>query len=130
MDTLLLPEAGRPRRRYTPQFKAQIVAACRQPGVSVTAIALENRINPNLLRRWVREYADLPAEPSAPTVLPAPRQALPPPQASFVPVQVAPPIATAEPIRIELRRGEVVLNLAWPATQAEACVYWLRELLR
>jgi transposase-like protein len=45
MDTSHLPEAGRPRRRYTPEFKAQLLAACQQPGISVTAIALANQIN-------------------------------------------------------------------------------------
>ena len=54
MDTLLLPQSGRRRRRYTAEFKSNIVAACLQPGVSTTAIALENKINPNLVRRWIR----------------------------------------------------------------------------
>ncbi|MBV8646306.1 transposase, partial [Paludibacterium sp.] len=42
MDTLHLPEAGRRRRRYSAEFKSDIVAACLQPGVSTTAIALAN----------------------------------------------------------------------------------------
>jgi transposase-like protein len=54
MDTLLLPQRGQPRRRYSTQFKVQIVVTCWPPSVSVMAIALENRITPNLLRRWVR----------------------------------------------------------------------------
>lgn len=129
MDTLLLPEAGRPRRRYTPQFKVQIVVACRQPGVSVTGIALENRIHPNLVRRWLREYADAPGDAPALCAPPLQRQSTSP--ASFVPVEIARASpATAEPIRIELRQGETILNIAWPVAHAETCVYWLRELLR
>jgi len=55
MDTLPLPDVGRPRRRYPPEFKARLLAACQQPGISVTAIALANQINPNVVRRWLRE---------------------------------------------------------------------------
>lgn len=72
MDTILhLPEAGRPRRRYSAIFKAEIVAACQQPGVSTTAIALANRINPNLVRRWIRLHqhaVDAPAEAASPNL--------------------------------------------------------------
>jgi transposase-like protein len=30
-----------------------VVAACRRPGVSIAAVALEYRLNANLVRRWV-----------------------------------------------------------------------------
>ena len=57
MDTILhLPETGRPRR-YSATFKAEVVAACLQPGVSTTAIALAYRINPNLVRKRHPEAA-------------------------------------------------------------------------
>ncbi|MFP3507469.1 transposase [Burkholderia sp. SIMBA_062] len=47
-----LPERRR-RQRYSEEFKAQVVAACRGIGVSVAAVALEHRLNANLLRRWI-----------------------------------------------------------------------------
>ncbi|KDR30792.1 transposase [Caballeronia grimmiae] len=40
-------------RRYTEDFKARVVAACQGTGVSVSAVALEHRLNANLLRRWL-----------------------------------------------------------------------------
>ena len=43
----------RRRRLHSAEFKAQVVAACRRPGVSIAAVALEHRLNANLLRRWV-----------------------------------------------------------------------------
>jgi len=43
------------RRRHSAEFKAEAVAACRKPGVSMAAAALERSINANLLRRWVLE---------------------------------------------------------------------------
>lgn len=162
MDTLLLPEAGRRRRRYSAAFKAEIVAACLQPGVSTTAVALANQINPNLVRRWIRlqqQSATEPVEPDAARFDSAPAQSAH--HTVLVPVlmsdpvalpsqsdesgktysvtqrpqhllQAAPPLPTpppAEPIRLELRRGDTWLNVTWPASQAEACVRWLRELL-
>ncbi|WP_193789185.1 transposase, partial [Paraburkholderia atlantica] len=49
------PVGRRRRRRYSVEFKAQVVAACRRPGVSLAAIALDHWLNANLLRRWVEQ---------------------------------------------------------------------------
>ena len=43
----------RRRRRHSAEFKARVVAACRKSGVSIAAVALDHRLNANLLRRWV-----------------------------------------------------------------------------
>jgi hypothetical protein len=45
----------RRRRRHSAGFKAEAVAACLQPGVSIAAVALSRGLNANLLRRWVVE---------------------------------------------------------------------------
>ena len=42
------------RRWHTAEFKRAAVGACKVPGVSVASVALEKRINGNLLRRWVK----------------------------------------------------------------------------
>ena len=42
------------RRWHSKEFKREAVLACRVPGVSLAAVALEKRINANLLRRWVK----------------------------------------------------------------------------
>ncbi|WP_148262966.1 transposase [Alicycliphilus denitrificans] len=47
----------RTHRTYTPQFKAELVAACRQPGASVAAVALQHGMNANVLHRWLKEWA-------------------------------------------------------------------------
>lgn len=36
-------------------FKARVVAACRQSGVSIASVALAHGLSANLLRRWVVE---------------------------------------------------------------------------
>jgi len=41
------------RRTFTLEYKLGVVKQCSKPGVSVAAIALEHRINANLLRRWI-----------------------------------------------------------------------------
>src|SRR5690606_29856162 len=53
------------RRRHSAAFKAQAVAACMQPGVSIAAVALHYRLNANLLRRWVAAQEELDAAEQA-----------------------------------------------------------------
>ena len=110
----------RRRRRHSAEFKADAVAACNRPGVSLASVALANGVNANLLRRWV-----LAAEgEGAQSVRPA----------SFVQLQVEQPRAAdpapATDIRIELRRGATTVNVAWPVAESAACAAWMRELLR
>ncbi|CAM3934926.1 hypothetical protein [Bordetella muralis] len=37
----------------------ELIASCQQPGKSLTAIAMDHGINPNLLRRWMLEHERL-----------------------------------------------------------------------
>ena len=43
------------RRRYDPESKARLVAACLEPGISISGLALSHGINANLLRKWVKD---------------------------------------------------------------------------
>jgi len=45
------------RRRHSLEFKRQVVAAARQPGASLAAVAQEYQINSNLLHTWRRQLA-------------------------------------------------------------------------
>jgi transposase-like protein len=47
----------RMHRTYTQQFKAELVAACQQPGASIAAVALQHGMNTNVLHRWLKEWA-------------------------------------------------------------------------
>ena len=59
MDTnALAAPASRRNRRHAPEFKAQVIAACLQPGVSIAAVALANGLNANFLRSWVKAHRD------------------------------------------------------------------------
>ena len=57
VNTIPELEAGTRRRRriHSDEFKADAVANCTQPGMSMAAVAMANGVNANLLRRWVRE---------------------------------------------------------------------------
>ena len=44
------------RRRHAAEFKRELVERCLQPGASVSAIALQNGVNANVLFRWRREH--------------------------------------------------------------------------
>ena len=120
----------RRRRRHSDEFKARVVAACRKPGVSIAAVALDHRLNANLLRRWVvtaeRTQEEAPITPPA-----VPAASALPASAAFVPVAVQRPAAVSSPeIMIELRRGATVVKVSWPVAAAAGCAAWLGELLR
>jgi transposase-like protein len=98
--------------------------------VSIAAVALDHRLNANLLRRWVvaAEGADAAATIAARSVVHA--GALPAP-AAFVPIEVAGSAAgPSQAIVIELRRGSTIVKVNWPLAAAAGCAAWLGELLR
>lgn len=127
-----LPSPGRRRGRYSDSFKADIVAACKVPGVSTAAVALANRLNANLVRRWLAESdpahkAGAQRTRAGTAALIAPTVAAASPTPGFVCVPHASP---STDIRIELRRGEHLLTLYWPVAAAAQCLSALPDWLR
>lgn len=116
---------------HSDDFKADAVAACAQPGMSMAAVAMAHGINANLLRRWVHEAEMKPRGDvvRADVVIGAAAQD---PKTVFVPVNLPPPVppVQAPDIRIELRRGPTTVTVTWPAGAASDCAVWMRELLR
>ena len=135
MDTnVLSAPASRRNRRHAPEFRARVIAACVQPGVSIAAVALANGLNANFLRSWVKAHRDqLQSDiaigvESASGRVPAKRSTPPLP---LVPVRVQPPSdETSGTIELEIRRQQTVVAIRWPASEATACGQWLRDLLR
>ena len=129
MDTYV-EAAGIVRRRrrcHSAAFKAEAVAACRRPGVSIAAAALARGLNANLLRRWVVEAERTGtlavAEGSAASSAAAEHNA------SFLPVAL--PSSTPEAaIHIKISRGSSTVSVEWPAAAAHECALLLRELVR
>lgn len=68
------------RRTHSPEFKARVLAACRQPGASIAAVAQAHGINANVAHKWLagigmkRSSQHLPAQAQLPV---APMQFLP-----------------------------------------------------
>ena len=58
MDTNLIKQASkRPtRRRFSDEFKLQIVMQSLMPGASVSALALANSLNANQVFKWRQNY--------------------------------------------------------------------------
>lgn len=119
----------KPRRRHSEQFKAQVLAACAEPGASVSAVALSFGVNANLVHQWRRGRGFKAARtvPPCPVSEPAPQfvaLSLPAPTPAPSPAAGAP----APAIRVELKRGALGVNVIWPIAAAGDCTAWLREL--
>jgi transposase-like protein len=127
MDTypIELP-ARRRRRRHSAAFKAAVIEACNQPGVSIAAVALANGLNANLLRKWVQraERDEVSESGECPFHHPSSD-----PSPAFVPLALPAPAAPSE-IRVEVKRPGVTVSVTWPTSAAADCALWLRELLR
>ena len=120
-----ISDGRRRRRTHSAEFKAQVIAACRRPGVSIAAVAMANGVNANLARRWV-VGAEQGALAGTRVLASASGMAQTP---AFVPVQL-PSTPPAPDIRIELRRGATAITVHWPSAEAAQCAGWMRELLR
>ena len=110
----------RHRRTHPIEFKTDLVAMCRQPGISVSAVALAHGVNANLLRRWMKLF---PVDTKFP-VAPAP--------VKLVPVQVD-AMNTAQSgadIQFDIQRGATRINIRWPVAGAGACAQWLGAWLK
>ena len=124
MNDLSVTKPYQRRRRFSREFKAQIIAQCLEPGASVSRISLDNGLNANMVRRWISEAR---RAGKTPTTTPG-----------FVPVNL--PAATSAPgnpsvsdkrstIRIEIPRAGGSVVVEWPAEQAPQCAALLRDLL-
>lgn len=125
MDTTMVnAPARRTRRRHSAEFRASVIEACRQPGVSMAAVALANGLNANMLRKWVQEAdhreVSVPIRAEGAPALAA--------VGGFVPLST--PVAAVKDIRIELQRSGTTVTVHWPSGAAAECAAWLREVLR
>lgn len=136
------PKSG-PRRRHSDELKAKVLAACDEPGASISGVALAHGLNANLVRKW---RSGRGAKLAGTAITPAPARLAATPLGTtleFVAIEMpAPPKpaarAAAEPkaaaltcealIQIELRRGPLHLNVRWPTAAAGDCRAWLSEL--
>ena len=107
--------ARRTHRNYTPAFKAELVAACQQPGASIAALASSHDMNANVLHRWLKEHARTGChQPIASQQLstPAPSPSVP----EFIALRLpsAAPASVSAELKIELRKGALSMTVSWP----------------
>jgi transposase len=115
-----MASARNTRRRHSKAFKAQVIAQCARPGISIAQIAMSHGLNASMVRRW-RRFAEChpPAKASVSS------------GGEFISLPVLSSVespSTGE-IRIALRRGSTTVDVHWPVSGANACAQWLREWL-
>lgn len=117
----------RQRRQHERTFKEELVRQSLQPGASVSAIALGNGINANMLFKWRREHLRAASTRTAPTVL-LPVEVTPAIEAVSVSaattalVPAAPAKSAARSGLIELEVAGVQLRLRGPVDEASLCI--------
>ena len=121
----------RTHRTYTAQFKAELVAACQQPGASIAALAGQHGMNANVLHRWLKEHRLGGRHQLAaynPAAAPGTASAL----AAFIPLQL--PVAAPQPdtreIKVELRKGTLSMVVTWPVSAAAECASWTAAVFK
>ncbi|WP_429496860.1 transposase [Robbsia andropogonis] len=121
---------GRVRRTYSASFKAELIAQCQQVGVSCSAVAISHGMNPNVLRRWIKDASDhgttcarspLPVDIEVkPTFISLPMDTPTPSALDTAPVCV----------RIDIERNGASVSVSWPLSRLNDSAAWLREVLQ
>ena len=128
---ILTASPSRTHRTYSAQFKAELVAACGQPGVSIAALAGQHAMNANVLHRWLKEYQRSGRHQLA-AYSPAGALEMTSPVAAFIPLRLPAAAPQPEPreIKVELRRGALSMVVTWPVSAAAECALWTGALLK
>ena len=118
-------------RTYTAQFKAELVAACAQPGVSIAALAGQHAMNANVLHRWLKEHRRSGRHQLA-ARSPAAAPGTQSPLAAFIPLQLTAPAQQPEAreIKVELRRGAMSMLVTWRVSAAAELASWTGAVLK
>lgn len=114
---MTFPSIAKPttRRRFSPKFKQKIIDLCK-PGVPVAVVARAHGINPELLRKWIREQRAL-----APSVASG---------IKLVPLAVSPSRALQDQvIEIEVDRNGTRVLLRWPSSALSSLASFLKDWL-
>lgn len=122
------------RREYSTAFKASVLAQTREPGASVSGVALSHGLHPNMVHRWLREdrLARAQAQPQRLAFVPLPITAVVADDhiAQRAAATAAQASGDGQVIRIEVQRAGTRITIAWPVTAADQCAQALREWLR
>ncbi|MCP1118267.1 transposase [Robbsia andropogonis] len=117
---------GRTRRTYSREFRSDLVAQSQQLGMSCSALAISHGMNPNVLRRWIKESGQTPAPKKATQHIDTVPAFIPLPMAVTSPAPESPSV----PVRIEVQRNGITIAIDWPAGRLDDSAAWVREILR
>ena len=135
------------RRTYSPQFKAELVAQCLEGHTSLTALAVDHGMNPNVLHRWVTEHARY-GKHSLQSVQPTPDdQTIDITPANWVALKPAHSVQASKAnntkaaapssrstgsdtmVELELSARDLTMKVRWPTCDYQAFARWAREVL-
>jgi transposase len=122
----------RTHRTYTREFKAELVAACQGPGVSIAALAGSHGMNANVLHRWLKEHARSGCHGQARDGNGVGRSsvALPSQLPGFIPVELPPAQPMEQAIKVEIRKGVLTMSITWPVAASADFASWATGILK
>lgn len=116
MSNHLPSKPKRTRRYHSPEFKAHVIALCREPNASRAEIARRFDLNDNLVHRWcVNAKRNDPDNQSF----------------DFIELPVSIPMEPAcsdTNVTFEYTRGAVKLKVEWPIKDIERSIPWIKAL--
>jgi len=108
-----LPAVKRQRRRHSSAFKAEVLAACTEPGASVAGVAQRYQLNANLIHKWRKAAREQGGQaPKAP--------------ADFVSVPVPGSVNTGSDLQVMFTLGRLTIH--WPISHIHQALPWLKAL--
>ena len=119
MDTQgLLPAPARPpRRKHSLQFKEQVVAASYAANTSVASVALQFKINANLVHKWRRQFETKTAG-RGDFIKVAPR----------IPAKAMNAPCPDTTLKVELASALGPITIHWPMFDLADLASWLKSL--
>jgi transposase-like protein len=120
------------RRTHSPEFKARVLAACRQPGASIAAVALAHAINANVVHKWLAGIGMKRSGQHLPAAAPSPPSPVTPMQ--FLPVGLSASCTErsvssgTQDIRLDLDLGAMQIKLHCPRGSAPSAAAFLHAL--
>lgn len=125
--------ARRTKRTYSAETKAELLAACGAPGASIAAVASAHGMNANVLHRWLKASSKLskPLGGDACTGATA-VDTTNPNMTTFIPVPLLtkPTEPVEREIKVEVRKGGLVMTITWPMSAASDFARWSAAFLK
>jgi transposase-like protein len=123
----------RTKRTYSAETKAELLAACNAPGASIAAVASANSMNANVLHRWLKESSKSRQSigmsmGTGATAVDMAGNSVP----SFiaVPLLTKPAAPVEREIKVEVRKGGLVMTVNWPMSAASDFACWSASVLK